>query len=491
MIMRSPGLGSWLAAGAVAGLAGGAAFGAAMAELGMLPTVAAIVRADSVWIGAIVHVAISAAVGAGFGALIWRQRVGAGETLFWGLTYGALWWFIGPLTLLPLLLGDGLAWDVPSARAAFPSLLGHLLWGAVTALALVLMPFRALRRERLTRPTLGAVARGAVAGMLAAWLIGVLLSAQGRLASFTAMAGDASSRAAWPAALVVGAVAGIGFALLYPRSSDGAGAGLVRGTMYGLLWWVAASRTLLPLLGGDHLPWSVAAAQQGFAALIGWMLAGAALVLWYGWLGSLWRALFADDVGGEDDEGAGTQGLRAIGRGAVAGVIGGLLFTLVMVQIDFLPTVASLIGAGSAATGLLVHLAIAVVIGAAYGLLFRRQSADLGSALGWGVAYGFVWWLIGPLTLLPLLLGVAPEWTAERAGALMASLVGHLAYGAGLGITFFRLEARFSPWWIPREMMEAARIERRRQQLLGSAPALWALVVVMALTLPIVLGTTE
>jgi hypothetical protein len=34
------------------------------------------------------------------------------------------------------------------------------------------------------------------------------------------------------------------------------------------------------------------------------------------------------------------------------------------------------------------------------------------SAVGWGVSYGFVWWLIGPLTLMPILLGTTPDWTA-------------------------------------------------------------------------------
>jgi hypothetical protein len=136
----------------------------------------------------------------------------------------------------------------------------------------------------------------------------------------------------------------------------------------------------------------------------------------------------------------------------------------------------------------MVHLAIAFLIGASYGLLFRRQSYDIGSALGWGVSYGFVWWLLGPLTLLPLLLGGTPRWTVGIATELFASLVGHLAYGAGLGITFYLLEARYNPWWIPWTQREADRVARRQEHVLTSAPALWTLVVVIALTVPIVLG---
>lgn len=46
----------------------------------------------------------------------------------------------------------------------------------------------------------------------------------------------------------------------------------------------------------------------------------------------LTRLLFADITLNDDQEGVGTQGLRALGRGIVAGTIGGLLFTVVMVQ---------------------------------------------------------------------------------------------------------------------------------------------------------------
>ena len=192
----------------------------------------------------------------------------------------------------------------------------------------------------------------------------------------------------------------------------------------------------------------------------------------------------------EDDEGAGTQGLRAIGRGALAGVVGGLLFTYVMVEIGALGNVGNLARIESDLVGIVVHFLIAVTWGATYGLLFRRQTYDRGSAIGWGLSFGFFVWVIGPNTLMPILLGTTPDWTADNAAALMASLIGHLAYGAGLGLTFHHFEALFSPWWVPQRMADAARARRRREQVLTSAPAIWALVVVVALTLPVMLSTT-
>ena len=185
----------------------------------------------------------------------------------------------------------------------------------------------------------------------------------------------------------------------------------------------------------------------------------------------------------------GARGLRILGRSLLSGIVGGLLFSLIMLQTGFLPYVAKLIGMDSNLAGFFVHLGIAQIIGTSYGLLFNRRSYDIGSALGWGVSYGFFWWILGPLTLMPLFLGRTPVWSVDVAAEAFPNLVGHLAYGAGLAITFYLLERRYSPWWIPRTQVQAKIIEERRQQVLSSAPALWTLTAIIGLTLPILLAS--
>jgi uncharacterized membrane protein YagU involved in acid resistance len=474
--------------GALAGLVGGLVFGAAMSQLGLLPTIASLVRAESDAVGLIVHFVVAAIVGAGFGLLVWHQRPSAGETLFWGLAYGSLWWFLGPLTLLPLFRGAGLAWDVHSAQDAFPALLGHVLYGAGTGLAFVFFEPERRTKALSTGFGRGALMRGALAGLLGAWLLGRVLDAQGQLLALSAMMNAESLTIAWLVTLLIGLLAGLGFAVLYPHPFDSAGAGLTRGMVYGFFWWVAGALTLLPLLEGAGLAWSLDAARQGFATLPGYLLFGSVMALAYQWLDALVRGLFSDAPGRYDDEGVGTRNLRAAGRGALAGLVGGMLFTVVMVQVGFLPTVANLIGSTSALTGFLVHLVIAVLVGVSYGLLFRRQSYDISSALGWGASYGFLWWVLGSLTLLPYLLGATPQWTVGVAVVAFPALVGHLAYGTGLALVYFWLETRYNPWWISHTQAEATRVTRRKEQVRTSAPALWVLVVVIALTVPVMLG---
>ena len=474
----------WSAQGAIAGVAGGLVFGLAHIELGSLTTIASIVRVESRAVGFFVHMAIAAIVGATFSLFVQRQRAGVGETLLWGLAYGAFFWFIGPLTLLPSFLGDGVNWTVPAAQGAFPSLMGHLLYGATAALALV-----ALRRRPMAKPSTGDLVGGILAGLLAAWITGLLLDAQGWLPRFTALPADAHTAVAWLTLLATGLLSGALYATIYGGRDTGPGPALVRGLAFGFLWWVVVARTVLPLLGADKLPWRITELREDYATLVAYLLFGAFLAFWNGRLRSLWRLLFADPVTRTDEEGPGARGLRAIGRGAEAGVLGGLVFTVVMLQVGALEGVASLIRSDSATTGFFVHLVIATIIGSSYGILFREQSLDLGSALGWGLSYGFFWWLLGPQTLAPLIRGFAPNWSADVSGALTANLVGHLGYGIAVALVAFHYERKFNPWWIARRVTDAARVARRRDLLLTSAPALWALVVFLAIALPVFLGT--
>ncbi len=468
--------------GAAAGLVGGLVFGAAMTELGMLTTVASLLQAKAPLVGFLVHMAIAALIGAGFGLLVCYQRPSAGETLYWGLVYGALWWFLGPLTLMPLWLTGELTWTIGSAQTALPSLLGHLGYGIATALTLVWISPEKEARPPSAWP--GALARGGSAGLIAVWLAGSALAAQGELGALSAGAFGS----AWPLTLLVGLSAGAAFALLHAGPREGSGVGMVRGTLFGFVLWGGFRMTLFPALQGAGLAWSLPEARAAFPALVGYLVFGALLGLLHHWLTGLARFLLANVASDPHEESLGSSALRALGRGAWAGVWGGLAFSVVMLQTGVLSSVAGLVGASSEPAGFLVHLLIAVLIGASYGLLFRGRSYDRGSALGWGMAYGFSWWVLGALTLMPLFLGGRLDWSAMRAAQLFSSLVGHLAYGAALGLTFYAREARYNPWWMPRSEVEARRVRFRKQQVLTSAPALWALMIVLALVLPVLLS---
>ena len=107
--------------------------------------------------------------------------------------------------------------------------------------------------------------------------------------------------------LIIGLLAGLLFALLYPAPFDGTGAGLIRGAVYGFLWWVVGARTLIPLLGGDRQAWSLDAIRADFPTLPGYVLFGTLLVLLYLWIRGLSRLLFSTESTSYNQEGVGAQ----------------------------------------------------------------------------------------------------------------------------------------------------------------------------------------
>jgi uncharacterized membrane protein YagU involved in acid resistance len=456
-----------VAAGAPAGIVGGLAFGAAMAQLGVLPTVATLVGLGSSRAGFAVHLAISAVVGAGFGLMVRRLPCGPGETVFLGAAYGALWWFIGPLTLLPLALGQSPAWQVAAAQREFPSLVGHLLFGMGTALVFVVLHGPGDPR-RVRHPVgVGTLLRGLLAGALAALALGAALDGRAP-------------------AVAAGAAIGLVQAALSPRSDQGIGAALVRGQGYGFVAWVVGELTVLPMLADAGLRWSLPEARASFPGLAGWLLVGALAAVTRTVLDRLAPLLSSEHLRAYSGASTGSGVVAAALRGAVAGLLGGAVISQLMLR-GAVPEVAErLTGSNGPLAGIAVNLGIGVAIGVSYGLLFRRLGQDVTCALGWGLSYGFLWWVLGPLTLLPALLGGDPEWSAAAAGGAMSALAGHLVYGGCLGVAFHLLEAPFGVPWLARTRTEALRALRRREELLAATPALSALLLAMLLTVLVV-----
>ena len=143
-------------AGGVAGLGGGLLFWWALQAQGMALTVPGLLGIEPVGVGVLAHLLGSILLGAAFGALLRHQPRGHATLLSAGLLYGLLGWIVGPITLGPLGDGQGPTWSLAEASLAFPSLIGHLLYGGVTGLGFYLLVASYLRlrpaEEQLPAP---------------------------------------------------------------------------------------------------------------------------------------------------------------------------------------------------------------------------------------------------------------------------------------------------------------------------------------------------
>ena len=125
-----------------------------------------------------------------------------------------------------------------------------------------------------------------------------------------------------------------------------------------------------------------------------------------------------------------------LAAGAAAGLLGGALFAVAMQEQGMTVEVTGLAGFESSGAELPAHLLLAVLGGAAFAAIFRYQPESYATTIAFGVVFGLLLWILGPLTLRPLLEGESPTWSATAASQAFPSLVGHLMYGAVTGLGF-------------------------------------------------------
>ncbi len=124
--------------------------------------------------------------------------------------------------------------------------------------------------------------------------------------------------------------------------------------------------------------------------------------------------------------------------GVYGGLSGGVVFGAIMAMTDMLPMIGKMVGQPSAAAGAVVHMVNSAIIGAGFAAVLGRFVGGVRSGIGAGLLYGAAWWLLGPLTLMPLFMGMGLgiNWSAAAAAAMLPSLGGHLVYGTILGASY-------------------------------------------------------
>ncbi|MFZ0548722.1 MAG: hypothetical protein WAM60_24945 [Candidatus Promineifilaceae bacterium] len=465
-----------LIAGALAGLVGG--------------VVAAVLAKPE--IGIVAHLLVSLVLGALFGLGLGSRLDTAGSSLMWGQAFGLLWWLIGPLSLLPLLYGEGLLWTVTDIQTNFALLPANLVgfgavWGLGSFVIGRFLPLNSTTTEvkGLVAPELvpswgQALIVGGLGGLLGSWVFLRGIETANFFPLVASIIGMDTYMAGVLLHYIIGIIIAITFALLFNQDIRGAGSALVWGLSYGILWWVIGPLTLLPLLTGAPVTWSLEAAQANFASLVAHLLYGAMVGWFYAVINGIWRTLFIDsDPLNRTREGRGVANVRGLLMGQMGGILGGLLFTFVMIGIGALPYVANLVGSRSPAVGWLVHLIISIIIGSSFGLLFQHEAYSYGAGMSWGVLYGVLWWLLGALTLFPALLRQPIDWSLGAATANYAPLIGHLLYGLGLGLLYQYLARRHDP-----------ALQTRRERARGTvAAAMWASTLFIVVMLPLLLSS--
>lgn len=123
--------------GIIGGLIGGVMFGMMMGMMGVLPMIGRLIGLPNLLGGWIVHMLISAGIGTSFAVLIGWLATGRTSSTLFGAAYGMVWWLLGPLTLMPWMMGMGfgVSWNGAAMATALPSLMGHIVYGLIMGYA--------------------------------------------------------------------------------------------------------------------------------------------------------------------------------------------------------------------------------------------------------------------------------------------------------------------------------------------------------------------
>jgi hypothetical protein len=280
---------SWaraLLVGGFAGVIGGWAFGKWMAQVGFYPLIAGLIGSRSAMVGVTLHFVFAIIIGASLGVLFQRDLRGYGSSMGWGMGYGILWWFVGPLTILPIWSGQPLDWSWQRGADLFGSLVGHIVYGLIAGVV-----YGALDRLWVGFFTesdpIHREPEGPGVSLLHSLKWGVVSSLAGGLAlDFALLATGAMPQVFWmtrggsatlgiAASLTLSTVLGMTYGLLFHREAPNFGAAIAWGLVFGLIRWYVDPLTLAPILLRGTFDWSASAASTLLPSLIGQLLFGA------------------------------------------------------------------------------------------------------------------------------------------------------------------------------------------------------------------------
>lgn len=120
------------------------------------------------------------------------------------------------------------------------------------------------------------------------------------------------------------------------------------------------------------------------------------------------------------------------GAGIVGGLAGGVVLGLILWVLGDLDDIGRLVGAHTIAASWMLHLAIAAVAGAGYGILFGRLVAGAVPAIGVGMVYGAALWLLVRLLAVPVATGGALFAIDDE----MVTLGAYGVFGVVVGIIY-------------------------------------------------------
>ncbi|WP_270179723.1 hypothetical protein [Alkalihalobacillus sp. CinArs1] len=123
---------------------------------------------------------------------------------------------------------------------------------------------------------------------------------------------------------------------------------------------------------------------------------------------------------------------KSLKASLVGGIVAGIIFGLLMQMMGRMGMVAGLMGSESIAVGWIVHMAISIVFALGFGAaaVFTSKTYLL------GVVHGIAIWIIGPLLVMPAMMGMGTMIGQAFTSGQMMNLGTHLMFSLILAFVY-------------------------------------------------------
>lgn len=115
--------------GIISGVLAGIIFGFIMIKTGAFDEFAELLGRMNAFSVFLMHILYTAVLGVIFAIAFYQVGTDFFHCIMGGIVYGVIWWFLGNLTIAPLMMGYSVSWDYQTMLEAFPMLIGYLVFG--------------------------------------------------------------------------------------------------------------------------------------------------------------------------------------------------------------------------------------------------------------------------------------------------------------------------------------------------------------------------
>lgn len=125
--------------------------------------------------------------------------------------------------------------------------------------------------------------------------------------------------------------------------------------------------------------------------------------------------------------------------GVVAGLVAGLAFGLTLAIMGQTPLIPKMIGKESLALEWLINLIYSAFIGIFFVWWFGKKVTTLNNSILFGLLHGCIWWVLGALTIRPLVFELPLQYGKAFDTTNMMFLAAHFVYGIVLGFVYYKM----------------------------------------------------